>query len=272
MPLCPAGQKTTIEWQYTGEQLNRIIEADDYSLSPVYSQRTRYRWEYSISQTITSYSGLTLNAVQGCNGIPGLYRQCSIQPPRTSEVDSGSNRRASIIYAPIYKYRVIDLGTADRACVPFAEIRACGFPSGWRKIQLLCHGASTPSVTPVWVTIWDSTGQYEPAAGAMLQNTSGGEFNINYDPILDRYRFIPSDQPDWGEFRFVAFDNRLPNQCQFKVSKNGLVVYQRTASTCPAVTYFCGEKCPPRTCECTCGTEVCCYDTTTGKAIKSFKK
>jgi hypothetical protein len=58
--------------------------------------------------------------------------------------------------------------------------------------------------------------------------------------------------------------------CVFKVTKNGQVVYSKTAPQCPIVTHTCGEQCPAGSCECTCDTEVCCYHPTTGKVIKSF--
>lgn len=61
--------------------------------------------------------------------------------------------------------------------------------------------------------------------------------------------------------------------CVFKIfSGNQEIVYQRSNPVCPVVTYSCGEKCPPGTCECSCGNVVCCHDSRTGEVVKSFRK
>jgi hypothetical protein len=60
--------------------------------------------------------------------------------------------------------------------------------------------------------------------------------------------------------------------CVFTVTKNNQVVYTRTKSPCPTVTYTCGEQCPAGSCECTCGTKVCCHHPQTGAVIKSFAR
>lgn len=271
MPLCSAGIKPTIEWQYTGEQKNRIIEADDYSLTPVYSQYTRYRWEYNISYMKTSYGGFNrTDKTRACGGVPGVHRSCSSIARRSWDSGIDATRKFATVYAPIYMYRVTDHEVAPLPCDPTQDF-ACSYPSGWRVIELLCHGGSVPSGAPVWVKIFDGK-SYTSGSGAMLQDTIEGEFPIYYDSTLDRYSFDPASNPDWSYFRFTNFDNRRPNQCLFKVTKDSNVVYQKTNSSCPMVTYFCGEKCPEGTCQCDCGTEVCCYDTTTGRAVKSFKK
>jgi hypothetical protein len=76
---------------------------------------------------------------------------------------------------------------------------------------------------------------------------------------------------------FLGMERRdgLPDncgECVFRITKNGQAVYQKSNLACPVVTHTCGEQCPPGSCECDCGTEVCCYDTVTGKAVKSFRK
>lgn len=60
--------------------------------------------------------------------------------------------------------------------------------------------------------------------------------------------------------------------CALKIFKGSQTVYSRVEPTCPTVTYACGDECPPGTCQCDCGSMVCCYDTKTGKAVKSFRK
>lgn len=270
MPLCPPGQKTTIEWQYAGETKQRIEGADDYSITPIYAGYTRYFWDYEIDAAWSSYSGTNITAAsQACHGILGLHRQCLGQS-RRSNVNSGAAKRTEVVYAPIYKYRVTDFRIADAPCTSWSEF-PCVYLYGYRKIEVLCHGQISPSATPVWITLFDGT-KYTSGNGQMLQYAKGGEFGLNYDSVLDQYKFSPSQQPDWNYFRFFNFDNRKPTQYLFKVLKNESAVYQRTKVDKPVVTHFCGEKCPPGTCECTCGNRVCCHDPVTGAVIKSFIK
>lgn len=271
MGLCPAGQSTTIEWQYPNELKQRIIGADDYSIVPAYSAQTRYFWQYEISEAWSSYSGTNITAAsRGCNGVAGLHRDCSGES-RRSNANSAAAKRIELVYAPIYKYRVTDFKIADYPCTPGRPF-SCSYLYGYRKIQVLCHGGAIPSTTPVWVTLFDGT-QYAPGNGQMLrEETIGGEFNMAYNQALNQYSFNPSQQPDWNYFRFVAHDNRLPYQYQFKVTKDDAVVYQRININAPTVTYFCGESCPPGTCECTCGNRTCCHDPITGTVVKSFIK
>jgi hypothetical protein len=270
MPLCPIDQKTTIEWQYPGETKQRIEGADDYSIDPIYAGYTRYFWEYEIDEAWSSYSGTYITSVnQACNRIPGLHRQCSSQSKR-SNANSGAAKRRELVYAPIYKYRVTDFKNADAPCSPGGEF-PCIYVYGYRQIDVLCHGGATPSATPVWVTVFDGKSSTS-GNGQMLRYARGGEFVLSYDSVLDLYNFNPGQQPDWNYFRFFNWDNRKPTQYLFKVLKNESAVYQRTKVDKPIVTHFCGEKCPPGTCECTCGNRVCCHNPVTGAVIKSFIK
>jgi hypothetical protein len=271
MGLCPAGQSTTIEWQYPEEIKNRIIGADDYSIIPVYSQQSRYRCEFEVSRAIASYSGRNITvASQACNSIPGIHRDCLSLPRISSASGFGSTPITVVVYAPVYQYRVIDFKQSDYRCGPWSEY-PCTFPAGFRVVQVLCHGAAVYSATPVWVRVLDGK-LYTSGNGAMLQSTAGGDFSLSYDSVLDQYKFSPGQQPDWSFFRFVPYDNRKPVSHLFKIFKEGIVVYQKQKPTPPVVTYFCGEKCPPGTCECTCGNKVCCHDPVTGVVVKSFIK
>lgn len=271
MVLCLANEKTTIKWQYPGETEQQIIGADDYSIEPVYATGVRYQWQYEISNAILSYSGTNLTDPSlACGGVTGIHRQCVGYPRRTWDSGFDAARTVSVVYAPIYQYRVTDFHQSDYPCVSYREF-PCTYPYGYRVIQLLCHGGAIWSNVPVWITIYDMK-RSTSANGGMLQNTIGGNFNMVYDSAIDQYKFLSGQQSDWSYFRFTNFDNKPPTSCSFKVLKNSGVVYQKTKPTAPVVTYSCGEQCPPGTCECDCGNMVCCYDTTTGRAVKSFAK
>jgi hypothetical protein len=223
-----------VRWQYPGEPWQEIIGADDYSLTPVYSTRVRYQWQYDISQMIASYSGANINSPsQACGGKTGLHRQCVDVSRRTWDGGFDACRLISVVYAPIYSYRVSDFHTSDYPCLSF-NVHPCKYPAGWRVIQVLCHGGASYSATPVWVTLFDGK-RYTSGNGAMLQFTNGGDFGISYDTSTDRYSFNQASNPDWQYFRFVNFDNRPPTQCQFKVFKNGQIVHQETRAVCPTV-------------------------------------
>ncbi|NJO98677.1 MAG: hypothetical protein HC764_23965 [Pleurocapsa sp. CRU_1_2] len=75
-------------------------------------------------------------------------------------------------------------------------------------------------------------------------------------------------------YGFARLDG-LPDDCgdcKFTVTKNGQTVRTETQLVCPIVTHTCGEQCPPGSCQCDCGTKVCCHHPTTGAVVKSFNK
>jgi hypothetical protein len=271
MALCPSGQKTTIEWQYSGEAKQRIVGADDYSVERKYSQPTNYVWQYNISEAYGATPGSTFSDPKlGCFGTTRVHYSCSKFSRRT-ELDFDPARIATACYAPIYAYRVTDFTQADKPC-PAAAPWQCQFIKGCKKIQVLCHGINnTYSAAAAWFDVWWDMNVYSPSTGILLQVPYGTEQSVIYDSSTNRYIGNLAPGYDWQYFRFIPLSSRLPS-CFFKVLKQGQVVYQKTRSDCPTVTYTCGNNCPPGTCQCDRGTEVCCYDTVTGKAVKSFRK
>jgi hypothetical protein len=272
MPLCPAGQKTTIEWQYEGETKQRIEGADEYSITPNHNSRVSTTWQYDMGYSILSH-GLVIpsSPSQGCNNSLANLSRCSRQV-ENPQLLFPSSRIQSGFYAPIYKYRLSDFAQADYPCssagLSYLPL-LCTKPQGYRKVEILAYKTPTSS-TPEWITGWLGTRNYIP--GYMLQVPSGGEYPVVYNAASNMYVGVLPSGAGWGYFNFVPTSNIAPNGMSFQVWKNGVVIYQRTDTKTPVVTYFCGEKCPPGTCECTCGTKVCCYDPATGIAVKSFNK
>lgn len=276
MPLCPAGVKTTIKWQYPGETDQQIIGADDYSITPVHSTPTKYSWEYHMGLAIYAATAFTPTAALRCNNSPNQVRRCVDE----QVISGGTNARQnySSFYAPIYSYRVSDYVESNERCIPNGSQPLsipCGLAKGYRKIEILCHGSGVGaySPNPVWLTAWQgNNGATATAYGSILQVPSGGEYPVNYEPATNRYVGVIPSGYGWQYFYFAPLSSVLPTGYLFKILKGGTVVYQRSKTDKPVVTFKCGEECPPGTCECESGGVVCCYDTTTGRAVKSFAK
>jgi hypothetical protein len=207
MALCPVGQKTTIKWQYSGEEKQEIIGADNYTtqvVTPNFTGGQSSNVKYLIQQFVNVY-----------------------------------NAQGVLIYADYPSTLVDRYGKINRSYIE-ARLDNRGNLLWWGIIEGHNQVGN--------IDIWENP---VPIPGNRV--------------TLNRTQITRADnQPDTG--------GNLPSSCTFKVLKNNEVVYQKTAPTCPPVNHFCGEECPPGTCQCDCGTEVCCYDTTTGKAIKSFKR
>lgn len=217
MTLCSNGQKPTIEWQYTGEDKQRIIGADNYTVGiqpaqcPVaYNIVTRF--QPGINKPWREY----------------IARSQDFRPPFTN-----------------FNF-IVDRGNAQ----PFAQ----GFPG-----LSVFRASSTAGFSWNNLFKFTCTNRFGQRINTSVLAGDGGYLN------------------DTQTMEFIRFERAdgLPDNCGdcvFTVTKNNQVVYTRTKSPCPTVTHFCGEQCPPGTCQCDCGTEVCCYDTKTGKAVKSFRK
>lgn len=76
----------------------------------------------------------------------------------------------------------------------------------------------------------------------------------------------------------ITRPNGAPDNCgnqnseqkyKFTITDARGVVFTRTATEQPTVRVVCGKKCPPNTCECSCGDMTCCYNDQ-GYAIYSF--
>jgi hypothetical protein len=210
MSLCPAGQKTTIEWQYTGEEKQRIEGADSYTTELLQNIALNTSYQLVYRQPIISGGQL-----QGWNSNESTTSLGTFNGISNWRMRFVLNGGAVVLTNPFCTFFNGDPGISNRQCQIYCDITSQGITTN---------------------------------------------------------KLIGSSFGSWG-LRVQPSNAALRSQsCYFKVFKNGAVVYQRSESTCPTVTYFCGDQCPEGTCQCDCGTEICCYDTTTGKAVKSFKK
>jgi hypothetical protein len=214
MALCPAGQKTTIEWQYAGETKQRIEGADDYSVK--------------VSNVLTGQDRYKL-----------VYQEAIVRNGQFQGWDTETRWIQVYVYNGIEDYCLYLSQYPSGFCEPDNEFLVT------RSINPT-FSLSLPRNLNFGIRIWSQGQRYDRPIS-----------------IASGIRFVRMER----ENLFYQ-----TTKCDFKATKNGVVVYQRTAPTCPTVTYFCGEKCPPGTCECTCGTKVCCYDPATGIAVKSFDK
>jgi hypothetical protein len=211
MPLCQTNQKTTIEWQYPGEDKQRILGADDYNLEQV--------------------NNLSANGTYKL-----IYQEAIIRNGHFQGWNNNAYWSGSFIYNGIESY-CLYVNVYPFFCIPFdSDSIWIGNPN---------IPANKPRSRSYGVRIWSQGVAYD----RLLAFSSGLK-------LID----------------FELQGTQSPKYCRLNITKNGELVYRRRNSVCPTVTYFCGETCPPGTCQCDCGTEVCCYDTATGKAVKSFKK
>jgi hypothetical protein len=126
---------------------------------------------------------------------------------------------------------------------------------------------------------------YKAANGSILQavyfstsrsirtdNCSTSVINSQTTPYLDSINLTKSSY----SITNIQTADGSPDNCGdwvYSITKGGSVVYKQIKSSQPTVSYFCGqEKCPNGTCECNCGSDVCCYDPTTGQLVKTFRK
>jgi hypothetical protein len=233
MSLCSNGQKATIKWQYPGEELVQILGADGYSVG------------YEQGQCNTSYIVKGKSAVNGLTYC-GASWQTDPTPVNSWTINTSGRvkglKRITGINSttqPQPKYNTTSFGTCGSA-IPGATTRA-------------------------WYSYLDWEGQTNITQGGLIY------FNevwvSNFDSQVVGKEVVKIDS--------IKRSDGLPDQCGncvLKILKNNLVVHARAEPMCPTVTYTCGDQCPPGTCQCDCGSEVCCYDTATGKAVKSFRK
>lgn len=68
-------------------------------------------------------------------------------------------------------------------------------------------------------------------------------------------------------------NGNLPEtECEFKVYLGGQLILAQKNDECPEVEEYCENECPANTCECQCGSVVCCRDSVTGEVVKQFRK
>lgn len=220
MPLCPAGQKTIIGWQYPGEDKQRIIGADDYSISV---ENGKGGVGYHVFGTYYSrnYSS------GGCN-VWGYWRTT-----------------APVIGTQVFSYEPV-LDSANRWAIKLNtgifRLVAVLDKQGYDSNFLINFSGSITNLT------------------SGCRNDSAGGYGDRLFEQKEKRKIIRADgQPD-----------NAP--CTLTITRNGQTVHKETRAVCPQVSYSCGEQCPPGSCECMCGTKVCCHDPNTGAVIKSFTR
>lgn len=205
MGLCTNGKQPIIEWQYLGEEKQRILGADNYTIN---LQQGLCLTEYVIQYLVYGQSGSFTRYSNDDLYFGGI-----------------------IVNGPIYDY-----------------------------------GIATPTITNS-LTIKD---HYYPSSTSL-----GHALIVHRNAELTRYdQYYLTSAYGVKLLPPVRYDGQPDNcgGCVLTVTKNNTVVYKKSTPQCPTVSVICGDQCPPGTCQCDCGSMVCCYDTTTGKAIKSFRK
>lgn len=130
-----------------------------------------------------------------------------------------------------------------------------------------------------------ASGFFGPIQGIVVEQTGTNSIRMgiagrdrNARP-LTLYRFSAGGTPSDWEFTFISIrrcDNQpdscgtTESQCKFTVTDQTGLIYTRTSSNCPQVRIECGKKCPPNTCECRRGRDVCCFNSQ-GYVVASFK-
>jgi hypothetical protein len=239
MSLCP-NNNLIIEWQYPGKEKNKLIGADDYSVVKPWKYDTTNDFNYTFT----------------------AKARCSTSSPPPGVAPSLPRN-----FVAGQEIVVFTTGTWSGPILGFEK-----FVNGTNVNGMLSYtnrsggNATSGFCAPRTIEVILSTTSPSGGGSVRLKSVSGS-FNepVVYGDIYD-VQFIPTTTPP--RTCIVAVNN----QCTFTVTKNGQVVYQKTDSVCPVVNYFCGEECPPGTCECTNGSTVCCYDTSTGKVVKSFTR
>jgi hypothetical protein len=216
MALCPIGQKPTIEWQYSSEEKQQIIGADNYAVE---QEKGKCPVLYHAYGTYGSKNA------SNCNQLAYW---------KNAEELIGTN---VISYKPqiVSNHWMIPLSNGN-----YARIR----PLNKALYDSRSYGYSSASIV-----------YGAPSIECVNSTSYNGGFSVSLVSVI-RQDGLPDNCGD----------------CVFKVTKNGTVVYQKSTPVCPTVTVICGDQCPPGTCQCDCGNYVCCYDTATGKAVKSFRK
>ena len=223
MSLCPVGKKPVIKWQYSGEEENRIIGADDYSITEQknYCPGIRYKLNYSraiiLNGTLSGWTNFSTelpSSVQGKAPYTNIRLTAQgIEPPYDVQYYYGT---------PIFHWAFQNQGLK---------------PNGSRS--------------RTYQIILNSTNQQNQ----IILNSSTSGVRIDSIEPVDSQAICPSSKV-------------------FNVIKDNKIVYSKINAIAPTVSHYCQDdnECPPGTCECTNGSTVCCYDTKTGKVVKSFTR
>lgn len=220
MVLCSNGKQPIIEWQYPGEDKQRILGADNY----------------------------LVQQEQGKCPVPYKFK-FRYKPLPSSDWRYGETN-ATNLYPP---FENMFIRSDDRT---FGED-----PKGFPTLTVRFEN----------YYVYGGNGRYN-VFFELTHSLADGR-RVTSQPIA--FESTAWNVEHVTEFLGMERLDGLPDNCggcTFTVTKNGVTVYQKTTPQCPTVNVVCGEQCPPGTCECSNGSNVCCYDTTTGKCIKSFTR
>lgn len=239
MPLCPTGQQTIVEWQYPGEEKQRIVGVDDYSVKKDWQFETTNNFNY----TFTAKARCSTSSPP-----PG------VAPNVPRAFVTGQEIEIFIIGSlpgPIY-------GTEKIVVSPNVNINITFLNRSGGNLAVADCAKRTIEQILYTRSATGSAVRVKSVAGSYSEPVVYGDF---YD-----IKFVPTTTPPRACIAGVA------NSCIFTITQNGNVVYQKIRDVCPIVTYACGEQCPDGSCECTNGSTVCCYDPSTGRVVKSFTR
>jgi hypothetical protein len=236
MTLCPNNQKAIIEWQYPGSGKQRIIGADNFNLVDA---TAKYG---TLSTKFYEIRGKAICAARvppaHITTIPLKYNVGDVVPVRILNSWMGS----------IYDWKLKPNGVNMDSTVTHTIQDSCSL------VSCNCLISTTDA------TVFTLDGYRCKTSGGSVTEAA-----IYADSLHDIEAIYTGSQS-------LPCRNVIPSDCTFQILKNGQVVHQKTDAVCPIVTHTCGEQCPAGSCECSCGTEICCYHPKTGKVVKSFKR
>ena len=225
-----------INWQYPGEEVNRILGADSYT---IVDTAPKFNTTQNFNYTITAKAVISVSSPppSAPPSLPRVYTEGQIITVTYSGFFSGG----------IYDFKKKINGLNVNVEVTYLE-RSGG------NAQIANCAKRTREI------IFNHNGRrVKSSAGSYIEPVVYGEF---FDVICTPTTTAPR-----------ACINSVVDKCAFKVfDAQGNVVYQRTEDVCPiAWDEPLQEKCPPGTCEVECHGKICCYDSN-GISIKSFTR
>ena len=232
-------------WQYPGEQINRIIGAENYDIS---GGEPDFEYAGRKNYTIRAKARVLYNCPPD-GDYAGIYYVAG------EEIELFTVARFS---APIFSVEV-DLSQSNVIwLITFTEAQGGNLQGGFCKKR-------TISVNPF-------TAKPNVHSGAVLSNSKAFRqpaARVFYNPHSDKI----TDGTFWLEEHSTipkSCLDGLPLECVFTIYSGGEKVYSRTEKKCPEVweEY---QECPKGTCAVNCHGKVCCYNSQ-GISVHSYLK
>ena len=225
-----------INWQYPGEEVNRILGADSYT---IVDTAPKYNTTQNFNYTITAKAVISEDSPppSASPSLPKKYRKGEIIEVVISGTWSGG----------IYEFKRIT--QAPNVNVELTYLERSGGNS-----QVAYCAKRTTIVIP-----YHNGKRVKSGSGSYTEPVVFGDF---FDVICTPTSTAPR-----------ACIDSVVEECAFKIfDALGNVVYQRTEDVCPiAWEEDIQEECPPGTCEVECHGKICCYNSQ-GISIKSFTR